>query len=156
MRSFGLSPTSPALEDSGALSEPELVHLDHFLHPPSGLARAKMGLRTLHRVQRIPPPRKRSRERRLHLIGRLIEHALASRRAEPVYDADPLEVTRRDAGAALADPQGDRDLVEAEGDVAREQQSKDAPNAQRKPVPRIETADVVGDLKLPTDGRCCF
>ena len=131
------------------------MYLNHFLHPPPGLARAKMGLRTLHRVQRIPHPRKRSRERRFHLIGRLIKNTLASRGAEPVHDADPLEVTRRDAGAALADPQRDRDLVEAERAVAREQQSKDAPNAQRKPVPRVETADVIGDLKLPIDGRCC-
>src|SRR6266550_2402585 len=155
MRSFALPPTPPAVEDSRALSEPELMYLNHFLHPPPGLARAKMGLRTLHRVQRIPHPRKRSRERRFHLIGRLIKNTLASRGAEPVHDADPFEVTRRDAGAALADPQRDRDLVEAERAVAREQQSKDAPNAQRKPVPRVETADVIGDLKLPIDGRCC-
>src|SRR5439155_7462667 len=155
MRSFALPPTPPAVEDSRALSEPELMYLNHFLHPPPGLARSKMGLRTLHLVQRIPHPRKRSRERRFHLIGRLIKNTLASRGAEPVHDADPLEVTRRDAGAALADPQRDRDLVEAERAVAREQQSKDAPNAQRKPVPRVETADVIGDLKLPIDGRCC-
>src|SRR5947207_5754016 len=150
MRSFALPPTPPAVEDSRALSEPELMYLNHFLHPPPGLARSKMGLRTLHRVQRIPHPRKRSRERRFHLIGRLIKNTLAPRGAEPVHDADPLEVTRRDAGAALADPQRDRDLVEAERAVAREQQPKDAPNAQRKPVPPAETADVIAHPKLPT------
>src|SRR5438874_13530329 len=117
MRSFALPPTPPAVEDSRALSEPELMYLNHFLHPPPGLARPKMGLPTLHRVQRIPHPRKRSRQRRFHLIARLIKNTLASTGAEPVYDADLLELTRRDAGAALADAQRDRDLDEPQRDI---------------------------------------
>src|SRR6266581_4474897 len=106
-----MPPTPPAVEDSRALPEPELMHLDHFLHPPPGLSRVKMGLRALHRVQRICHPRKSCRERRLHLIGSFVEHALAPRSAQPVHDADPLEVTRGDAGATLADAERDRDLV---------------------------------------------
>src|SRR6266550_305460 len=69
MQSFALPPPPPAVDDSRALTKPELVHLDHFLHPPPRLSRAKQRFGSLHRIERVPHPRKRPGECRFHLVG---------------------------------------------------------------------------------------
>src|SRR2546421_13040782 len=138
MTSFAWPTTPPAVDDSRALTKPELVHLDHFLHPPPRLSRSKQRFSSLHRIERVAHPCKRPRERRLHLVGRLVEDTLATNRSKPAHDTDPFQVPRRDAGAALADAESQSDLIEAERSFAAEQQPKHPADAQREPVLPVE------------------
>src|SRR5437016_1796269 len=147
MPSFAWPPPPPAVDDPRALTKPELVHLDHFLHPPPRLSRSKQRFSSLHRIERVAHPRKRPRERRLHLVGRLVEDTLATNRSKPAHDTDPFEVPRPHARAALADAERQGDLIEAERTFAGEQQTKHPADAQREPVLPVEVSDVIGDLK---------
>ena len=129
------------------------MYLNHFLHPPPRLSRAKQRFGSLHRIERVPHPRKRPGECRFHLVGRLVQDALATRRPKPADDTDPLQVPRRHAGAALADAERQSDLIEAERSFAGEQQPKHAADTQREPVLSVEVSYVVGDLQSAINPR---